>query len=102
MQPDPIRDALYETPEDLREHAGNRLWMTNGLIAAALFLAATNADAVERWAAAQKPNWATETVRLTASVWADRMAMIGLDTPKTAMSDWWEGLKQTQWEDLEG
>lgn len=99
MQPDPIRDALYEPPETEAGHARNRLWMTNGLVAAALFLAATNADAVERWAAAQKPNWATETIRLTAGVFAERMAMIGLDEPKLALREWWEGLKQEDWED---
>lgn len=100
MQPDPIRDALYEAPEAPRDHALNRLWMTNGLVAAALFLAATNAEAVERWAAAQEPNWATETVRLTAGVWAERMAMIGLDRPRRAMRAWWEGLKRSDWDDL--
>ncbi|WP_206750918.1 hypothetical protein, partial [Marinicauda algicola] len=75
------------------------LWMTNGLVAAALFLAATNAEEVERWAAAQKPNWAIETIRLTAEVFAERMAMIGLDRPKLALRESWEGLKREDWED---
>lgn len=112
MQDDPVRDALFELPEPCpdgicdpskaphQSHARNRLWLLNTAIAALLVLGATNADSVERWAAAQPPNWGTETVRLTAGVFAERMALIGLDEPKREMRAQWEDWKQADWGDV--
>ena len=102
MRPDPERDALYAEPDSHSAHAQNRLWMLNAILAAFLFLTATNADAAERWAASQPPNWFTETVRLTAGTFAERMAVIGLDAPKLALKQQWEEWKAAEWEDGEG
>lgn len=101
MQADPIRDALYEASEDPIAHAQARLWLVNGLIVVGLILAVTNASSVERWAAAQDPNWGTETVRLTAGVFSDRLSMVGLDQPKLWLRDGWDGLKALEWSDLD-
>ncbi len=113
MQPDPIRDALYALPDPCTDvvcdpgkaprqsHARNRLWLLNTATLSALALAATNADSVERWAAAQPPNWGTETVRLTAGVFAERMALIGADQPRRQIRASWEDWKAADWEDIE-
>lgn len=107
---DPIRDRLYATAEDLDgdedkatlEHVRTRLWLLNGAVICGVLLSATNADSVERWSASQPPNWATETVRLVADVWADRMALIGADEPKRVMDEEWEKLREAEWEEFEG
>ncbi len=109
MSEDPIRDRLYDTAEDAEgdtekatlEHVRTRLWLLNGAVLCGLFLSATNADSVERWAASQSPNWATETVRLVADVWAERMALIGADEPKRVMKQNWEDWREAEWEDVE-
>ncbi|MGJ3230952.1 MAG: hypothetical protein ACFE0P_04065 [Oceanicaulis sp.] len=112
MRPDPIRDRLFDLPEPCREtvcdanraplqvHARNRLWMTNGAVVLGLALFATNADSIERWAASQPPNWSTETVRLTAGLLAERMALIGLDAPKREMRETWGDWREAEWEDV--
>ncbi|XBQ16560.1 MAG: hypothetical protein ABL308_01490 [Oceanicaulis sp.] len=100
MRDDPLRDALYAPPEDGAQHQLNRIWLANSALLALVLLTATNAESIERWAASKPPNWGTETVRLTAGVLADRMAMIGLDEPRREMTRTWENWRETDWEEL--
>ena len=98
MTDDPIRDALFEEPDTHSAHAGTRLWLINTLIVGLFLLSVFNGDALERWAASQAPNWANETVRLTAKTWAERMDMVGLHEPKLAVENGWDALRQTDWD----
>ena len=100
MRPDPERDALYAPPETAEDHAANRLWLMNGGVLALVLLGATNTGAIERWAAAQPPSWGTETVRLTAGVFAQRMTIAGLDQPKEAVRAVWADWRAADWPTL--
>ena len=81
MQDDPHRDRLFEAPDEPREHQRNRLWLSNGLALSLLLVAVFNPVSLERWAAANPPNWAIEPIRLTVGVWSDRMGLARLVEP---------------------
>lgn len=100
MLDDPIRNALYQEPDTHEAHAGNRLWLANTLILGLILLSVFNGDALERWAASQAPNWANETVRLTAQTWAQRMEMVGLNQPKQTLRQGWNDLKYLSWDEV--
>ena len=100
MTDDPIRDALFDEPETHEAHARTRLWLANTLILGLFLLSIFNGDALERWAASQAPNWANETLRLTAKTWAERMELAGLHEPKEIAKEGWNDLKTIEWDAL--
>lgn len=97
MQDDPARDRLFEASNSPVEHAASRLWMGNTLLIALILVAMTNATSLERWAASRAPSWGVETLRLTSQVWAERMAMAGLDTPRKWLEERWGALREAEW-----
>lgn len=100
MQDDPHRDRLYESPDDAREHQRSRLWLSNGVALSLLLVAVFNPVSLERWAAANPPNWGVETVRLTVGVWSERMGLARLDAPRLWLEQRWRDLKGLSWGDI--
>ena len=100
MQDDPHRDRLFAAPDEPREHQRNRLWLSNGLALSLLLVAVFNPVSLERWAAANPPNWAIETIRLTVGVWSDRMGLARLDEPRLWLEQRWSDLKALDWDDV--
>ena len=100
MQDDPHRDRLFEAPDEPREHQRNRLWLSNGLALSLLLVAVFNPVSLERWAAANPPNWAIETIRLTVGVWSDRMGLARLDEPRLWLEQRWSDLTALDWDDV--
>lgn len=100
MPDDPHRDRLFEAPERRLEHHRSRLWLSHGVTLAVLIVAVLNPVSLERWAAANPPSWAVETVRLTVGVWSERMQLAGLDTPRNWVSARWTEIKHMSWDDV--
>lgn len=100
MQDDPHRERLFGPPEEELEHHRSRLWLSHGVTLSVLLVAVLNPVSLERWAAANPPSWAVETVRLTVGVWSERMQMAGLDAPRDWVAERWQDMKRAGWEDL--
>ena len=101
MQDDPDRDCLYEADDDALEQRRSHLWMSHGVALFVILVALFNPQSLERWAAANPPSWAVETVRLTVGTWSDRMQLIGLEQPRQQIEQGWQELKSADWDDLE-
>ncbi len=100
MQDDPQRERLFTPPDTDLEHHRSRLWLSHGVSIALILVAVLNPVSLERWAAANPPSWAVETVRLTVGVWAERMQMAGFNAPRDWVSERWNDLKRISWEDV--
>ena len=100
MNAEDFKNEICMAIETDRAHARTRLWLANTLVIALFLLSIFNGDTLERWAASQAPNWANETVRLTAKTWAERMDMVGLHEPKNTVREAWNDLKRMGWQEI--
>jgi hypothetical protein len=100
MIDDPVRDEIYEPPYNQVDAARNRNWTSWTVMFAVVLMMFANARALERWAAVQPPGWWTETARLMADLWTERMGLAGFTEPRERMADGWTELKAIDWEDL--
>jgi hypothetical protein len=93
--------APWEEPEvdRIEELAAARdeRWTGRTIIMVALALAVFNAASITSWASTLPPNWGTETIRLVARVWNDRLAQLGLDQPRTTVRKAYEAQKAKRW-----
>ena len=77
-----------------------RRWTTRIIIITTLMLAALNSASIQTWATTLPPDWGSQTVDDLAVVWTQRLAQLGLDRPRAAVHDAYEGAKQAQWHDV--
>ena len=96
------RTDIYTPPGNDIAHSRNRIWMGWIVIFIVVTLAFSNARSLERWAASQPPNWSTETVRLMAQLWSQRMQTAGFNTPRDILNGQFERLKTVTWPDVYG
>ncbi len=89
------RSEAYEDDEAIGERA--RRWTTRVIAVAALTLFVLNAQSLKSWASTLPPTWGSETLRLVAGEWADRLADAGLDAPRHSMHDAYEAEKKRKW-----
>lgn len=89
------RSEVYEDDEAIAERA--RRWTTRTIVIAALLLLVLNAASLKSWASTLPPTWGSETLRLVAGEWADRVAEIGADQPKRRVHQFYEAQKQRKW-----
>lgn len=89
------RAEVYEDDEAIAERA--RRWTTRTIAVAALFLLVFNAQSLKSWASTLPPTWGSETLRLVAGEWADRIAEAGLDQPHKQAHDLYEAQKERKW-----
>ena len=68
-------------------------WAGRVVLFATLLLAILNAPSLHSWATTLPPGWGSETIREIADVWNQRLAMVGLDQPRKAIHDTYEGWK---------
>jgi hypothetical protein len=68
-------------------------WAGRVVLFATLTLAVLNAPSLHSWATTLPSGWASETIRELADVWNERLAMVGLDAPRKAIHDAYEGWK---------
>ncbi len=68
-------------------------WVGRVVLYAALTLLIFNAVSLHSWATTLPPGWASETVLELADTWNDRLSMLGLDRPRKAIRDTYEGWK---------
>lgn len=81
--------------EELDELAAarTRRWAGRVVLFATLTLAILNAPSLRSWASTLPPGWGSETIREIADLWDQRLAMVGLDQPRKAIHDLYEGWK---------
>jgi hypothetical protein len=93
--------APWEEPEvDRYEElsaARDQRWTGRSIILATVALAVFNAASITSWASTLPPNWGTETIRLVARVWDERLAQMGLDQPRAAVRKAYEAQKAKRW-----
>ena len=70
-----------------------RRWISRAILFATITLLLLNAQSLHSWATTLPPGWASETTREIVDTWNDRLAMIGLDRPRKAIHDEYEGWK---------
>ena len=70
-----------------------RRWISRTILFATLTLLILNAASLHSWATTLPPGWGSETVRELVDTWNDRLAMLGLDQPRKAIHDEYEGWK---------
>jgi hypothetical protein len=70
-----------------------RRWAGRVVLFATITLALLNVQSVRTWSETLPPGWGSETVRQLADVWDQRTALLGLDEPRKAIHDAYEGLK---------
>lgn len=92
----PWEEAEVDRFEELAA-ARDQRWTGRVIIMAALALAVFNAASFTSWASTLPPNWGTETIRLVARVWNDRLAQLGLDQPRTTVRKAYEAQKAKRW-----
>jgi hypothetical protein len=73
---------------------------TSTILIATLALALLNAHALQSWAAALAPNWSGQAIRSLVAAWSARTEALGLDRPRAAIHDAYEGKKALTWDDL--
>jgi hypothetical protein len=74
-----------------------RRWTSRTIAFAALTLLFLNAESIRSWSSTLEPSWATETLRLVAGEWADRLKTVGLDQPRQSIHDAYESQKTKTW-----
>ena len=93
--------APWEEPEvDRYEElsaARDQRWTGRIIIIATVALAVFNAASITSWASTLPPNWGTETIRLVARVWDERLAQMGLDQPRAVVRKAYEAQKAKRW-----
>ncbi len=72
-----------------------RRWAARTVLCATLILLVFNAPSLHSWATTLPPGWGSETIRELADTWNQRLAAIGLDVPRKAIHDTYEGWKAT-------
>lgn len=77
--------------------ARDQRWTGRVIIIAAVALAVFNSASITSWASTLPPNWATETIRLVAGVWDERLAQMGLDQPRAVVRQAYEAQKAKRW-----
>ena len=92
------RASGYDPGAEDEEHdelaAGRtRRWISRAILFATITLLLLNAQSLHSWATTLPPGWASETTREIVDTWNDRLAMIGLDRPRKAIHDEYEGWK---------
>jgi hypothetical protein len=93
--------APWEEPEvDRYEElsaARDQRWTGRIIIIATVALAVFNSASITSWASTLPPNWGTETIRLVARVWDERLAQMGLDQPRAVVRKAYEAQKAKRW-----
>jgi len=81
----PPAPALDEEGEASRA----RRWTSQTLFMVGIFLLIFNAGSLQNWARQQAPGWGTTTVDQMASVWTDRLSLLGADQPVKGIHQAW-------------
>lgn len=81
----PPAPALDEEGEASRA----RRWTSQTLFVAGAFLLIFNAGSLQNWARQQPPGWGSSTVDQLATVWTDRLTLLGADLPVEGMRGVW-------------
>jgi hypothetical protein len=92
----PWEEPEVDRYEELTAARAER-WTGRAIIIATVALAVFNAASITSWASTLPPNWATETIRLVARVWSDRLAQLGLDQPRAVVRKAYEAQKAKRW-----
>ena len=92
----PWEEPQVDRYEELHAARDER-WTGRVIIIATVALAVFNAASITSWATTLPPNWATETIRLVANVWSDRLAQLGLDQPRAVVRKAYEAQKAKRW-----
>ena len=92
------RMSGYDPGAEDEEHdevaAGRtRRWISRTILFATLTLLILNAQSLHSWATTLPPGWGSETIRELADTWNDRLSMLGLNQPRQAIHDTYEGWK---------
>lgn len=92
----PWEEPAVDRYEELSA-ARDQRWTGRIIIIATVALAVFNAASITSWASTLPPNWGTETIRLVARVWDDRLAQMGLDQPRAVVRKAYEAQKAKRW-----
>jgi len=74
-----------------------RRWTSRTIAFATLTLLFLNAESLRSWTSTLEPSWGTETLRLVAGEWADRLKGVGLDAPRATIRETYEAQKAKTW-----
>jgi len=85
-------------PDEDMLAARAKRWTTRTIVVATVFLAVLNAHSIQTWATSLPPNWTSETLRVLADAWSDRVAALGLDQPRAAIRNAYEAQKTLGWD----
>ena len=86
-----------EDSEDQVLAERTRRWTTRTIVFTALALLFLNGQSIRTWASTLEPSWASETLRVIATDWTDRLHAVGLDQPRAAIHDAYEAQKSRSW-----
>lgn len=75
-----------------------RRWTSRTIAFATLTLLFLNAESLRSWTSTLEPSWGTETLRLVAGEWADRLKGVGLDAPRATIRETYEAQKAKTWD----
>jgi hypothetical protein len=84
--------AEEEADDDLAASRTQR-WAGRTILVATLVLLFLNVASIRTWASTLSPTWASGTISMLAEVWSARTAELGLDAPRRAIRDTYDGLK---------
>ncbi len=90
----PPAPALDEEGEAARA----RRWTSQALFVACVFLLIFNAGSVQNWARQQPPGWGSSTIDQLATVWVERLSLLGADQPVEGLRETWRDAKNARFD----
>ena len=70
--------------------ARDRRWTSRTLLLLTAFMLVFNSASLQNWSRQQPPGWVSSTVQQLADVWAEQVAQLGADQPRTAVRESYE------------